>query len=203
MKFIIGRKVKMTSLHRPDGRVVPATLVKVEPNIVTQLRTNEKDTYTAVQVGTGTKKKSTKALRGHLQGKSYAIVREFRPRAGQTLPEMKVGDTIDLSQFAEGDKVNVIGTSKGRGFQGVVKRHGFHGSPKTHGHKDQLRMPGSIGSTAPQRVFKGMRMGGHMGNAQITVKHLEVIQVNAEAGEILLKGAVPGAPRSLVYIQTA
>ena len=192
----------MTSLHRPDGRVVPATVVKVEPCVVTQVRTAEKDKYSAVQIGTGTRKRTTKALAGHLKGKSYAVVQEFRARAGQTLPTMNVGDTIDIAQFAEGDTVNVVGTSKGRGFQGVVKRHGFHGSPKTHGHKDQLRMPGSIGSTAPQRVFKGMRMAGHMGNARITVKHLEVVGVNAQTGELTLKGAVPGAPRSVLLIQT-
>jgi large subunit ribosomal protein L3 len=102
-----------------------------------------------------------------------------------------------------GDRVDVVGISKGRGFQGVVKRHGFAGSPKTHGHKDQLRMPGSIGATAPQRVFKGMRMAGHMGNARTTAKRLEVAEVNVEAGELALRGAVPGARRSLVLVQSS
>lgn len=202
MKFIIGRKVKMSQLHAADGRVVPVTLVKVEPNVVTQIR-GEKEGYKAVQVGTGTKKRVSQALKGHTKGASYAIIREFRARAGQTLPEVNVGDMLDLKQFEAGDMVTVVGTSKGRGFQGVVKRHGFHGSPKTHGHKDQLRMPGSIGSTAPQRVFKGTRMGGHMGDARITVKNLKVVEVNAETGELTISGALPGAPRSVLLIQTA
>lgn len=192
----------MAQLHRPDGRVVPVTVVKVEPCVVTQVKTSEKNGYQSVQLGTGSKKGLSKALTGHLKGASYGIVREFRAKKGQELPTVNVGDKIEVTQFSEGDVVDVVGTSKGRGFQGVVKRHGFGGSPKTHGHKDQLRMPGSIGATAPQRVFKGTRMGGHMGDARVTVKNLEVVAVNAEGGELMLKGAIPGAPRSVVLIQT-
>lgn len=190
----------MSQVHRPDGRVVAVTVVKIEPCVVTQVRNVEKDGYTAVQVGAGKKKRSNKPLMGHLKA-PYAYVREFRARAGETLPEMTVGQALDLGQFVVGDVVRVIGTSKGRGFQGVVKRHGFGGSPKTHGHKDQLRMPGSIGATQPQRVFKGTRMGGRMGGGQVTVKNLEIIDVNAERQEVSLKGAIPGAPRSIVSIE--
>lgn len=203
MKFIIGYKSYMTQAHRPDGRVVPVTVIKTEPCVVTQVKKVDKDGYTAFQVGSGVKKSVNKPLAGHLKAMgAISRLREFRPMTGDKEPDYKVGDKLDISQFVAGDKVNVVGYSKGRGFQGVVKRHGFHGSPKTHGHKDQLRMPGSIGATAPQRVFKGMRMAGHMGNARSTVKHLEVMGVDLEKGELALKGAVPGARRSLLLIQS-
>ena len=180
--------------------MVPVTIVKIEPCVVTQIRTADKDGYAAVQIGAGKKKRVTKPLQGHLKG-SYALVREFRSRRDTTAPVLKVGDQLEVSQFSAGEKVNVIGTSKGRGFQGVVKRHGFAGSPKTHGHKDQLRMPGSIGSTQPQRVFKGTRMAGRMGGDRVTVKNLEIVSVNAENQEIVLSGAIPGAPRSFITIE--
>jgi large subunit ribosomal protein L3 len=203
MKFIIGYKQNMAQRYRPDGRVVPVTIIKVAPCVVTKVNTS-KDGYEAVQLGSGERRRLPKPLAGSLKelGK-FRTLREFRARRGQTLPVMEVGNKLDLSQFVAGDFVNVVGTSKGRGFQGVVKRHGFHGSPKTHGHKDQLRMPGSIGATAPQRVFKGKRMAGHMGASRVTVKGLEVIDVNTESNELSLKGAVPGAPRSLVLIQSS
>lgn len=178
------------------------TVVKAEPCVVTQIKTADRDGYAALQVGTGAKKRMNKPIAGHLKALgTFSRLREFRPAITDKIPNLKVGDKLDIGQFAAGDKVNVVGYSKGRGFQGVVKRHGFHGSPKTHGHKDQLRMPGSIGATAPQRVFKGMRMAGHMGNARASVKHLEVVDVNVEKSELMLKGAVPGARRSLVLIQ--
>lgn len=193
----------MSQHYRSDGRVVPVTIVKVSPCTVTDVRTLKRDGYEAIQLGSGKAKHASKALTGHLKGKLFANVREFRARKGQTLPTMNVGDELSAGQFEAGEKVNVTGISKGRGFQGVVKRHGFHGSPKTHGHKDQVRMPGSIGATQPQHVLKGTRMGGHMGSAKSTMKHLEVIAIDVEKGELMLKGAVPGAPRSLVLIQTA
>lgn len=193
----------MTQIHRPDGRVVPATVISAAPCVVTALRTAESDGYVAVQIGTGVRRKITKSLAGHLKtlGKLRHI-KEFRPKAGGSMPELKVGDKLDLSQFIIGDKVGVVGTSKGRGFQGVVKRHHFHGSPKTHGHKDQLRMPGSIGATEPQHVFKGTRMGGRMGSDRVSVKNLEVVAINAKKQEIVVKGAVPGARNSLLLIQS-
>ena len=204
MKFIIGHKLRMSQKHRPDGRVFPVTVIRAEPCTITQLKKNDPDGYDALQVGSGRRLRVKKPMTGHLKkiSASFAILREFRPHLKDALPDAGVGDKLDVSQFTAGDKVNVVGISKGRGFQGVVKRHGFHGSPKTHGHKDQLRMPGSIGSTAPQRVFKGKRMAGHMGNARVTVKNLEVIEVNKERAELSLKGAVPGAPRSVVLVQS-
>lgn len=194
----------MSSHYRSDGRLQAVTVIKVDSNVVTGIKTIDRDGYAAVQVGAGARKRAGKSLKGQL--KDIAVpktIREFRPKAGQKLPEIIRGASVDLTQFAVGDLVNVVGISKGRGFQGVVKRHGFHGSPKTHGHKDQLRMPGSIGSTAPQRVFKGMRMAGRMGGARVSVKHLEVIAINPESAELILKGAVPGAARSLVLVQSA
>ena len=194
----------MSEHREADGRVVPVTVISVAPCVVTGIRTTERDGYAALQLATGERRNLTKALLGHFgtHGK-FRTVREFRPWAGETIPTVAVGDTVDLTQFAAGDMVTVTGTSKGRGFQGVVKRHGFHGSPKTHGHKDQLRMPGSIGAGGVQHVFKGTRMAGRMGGGQITVSNLKVIAVNAAAGELLVKGAVPGARHSVVLLRNA
>lgn len=192
MKFIIAKKLEMSQRFREDGTVVPVTLVKVEPCKVTQVKTVEKDGYAAVQVGCGKEKNPNKPLLGHLKevGESFKTLREFRV----TDPaEFQVGAVIDAGAFATGEFVHVSGESKGKGFQGVVKRHGFRGGPATHGHKDNLRMPGSIGAGGIQHVFKGMRMGGHMGAANVTVKNLQVVDVDAGAGIIALKGAVPGA----------
>lgn len=198
MKFIIGKKIEMSQRYRPTGEVVPVTMVKVEPCMVTQVRTAEKDGYVAVQIGTGIAKRINKPQAGHLGtlGQLRSL-REFRVSATEG---MEVGKRCDINSFEAGDAVNVVGTSKGKGFQGVVKRHGFHGSPKTHGHKDQLRMPGSIGSTGPQKVFKGMRMGGQMGGDRVTVKNLEIVDIDAEGGQLAIKGAVPGARGSLLLI---
>lgn len=198
MKFIIGKKLEMSQRYRPNGEVVPVTMVKVEPCTVTQVKTSEKDGYVAVQLGTGTKKRLPKAQAGHL-GKNGALgtLREFRVQDAEGIT---VGMKCDETAFEAGDIVKVTGTSKGKGFQGVVKRHGFHGSPASHGHKDQLRMPGSIGSTGPQRVFKGTRMAGHMGSERVTVKNLEVVAIEAEDHKLAIKGAVPGARGSLVLV---
>lgn len=162
-----------------DKTVIPVTVLRAEPNKVTLLRTKEKDGYEAVQVALGKKK------------------REFRVQnAG-----LKIGDVVDVSVFKEGDVVRVSGTSKGRGFQGVVKRHGFSGGPKTHGQKNRLRAPGSIGSTTFQRVVPGRRMAGRMGGRRVTIEGLKVVAVDKEKNEIFLKGAVPGAKGGLVEIQ--
>ncbi|MBL7022172.1 50S ribosomal protein L3 [Patescibacteria group bacterium] len=198
MKAIIGKKVEMTQIFTPEGVVLPVTKIKAEPVTVTQIKTNEKDGYAAVQVASGSKKATTKPLLGHFKGVKYRYAKEFKIEQ----EAVKVGDTWGVDIFNEGEKVRVIGTSKGKGFQGVVKRWGFHGSPASHGHKDQLRMPGSIGATGPARVFKGMRMGGHMGNAQITSKWLEVIKVDLEDNCIYVKGSVPGARNGILYIMT-
>lgn len=176
MSFILGKKVNMTQVWKGDA-VVPVTVIRAEPNTVTLTRTKKRDGYEAVQMSLGKKK-----------------------REGRGASDLKIGDTIAVSAFAEGDRVSVSALSKGRGFQGVVKRHGFHGGPQTHGQKNRLRAPGSIGSTAPQRVTPGRRMPGRMGHVRITVRNLAVVGVDAEKNTLLLKGAVPGAPGGLVEI---
>lgn len=192
----------MTQVFRQDGSVVPVTRVQTGPCVVTQVKSSEKDSVNAVQVGFGTQKlfRVNKAQQGHLQDlPTVRHMRDFRVSGDHGL---KRGDMFDVSTFVSGDRVQVTGTSKGKGFQGVVKRHGFAGGPASHGHKDNLRMPGSIGAGGVQRVFKGMRMGGHMGDAQTTVKNLEIVEVHPETNELLIKGAVPGARGGLLLIAT-
>lgn len=198
MPFIIGRKIEMTQVFQEDGRVVPVTLVKAEPNIVTQVRQYQPQGFVGVQLGTDvTKKVLPKAETGHLKDLSACrTLREFRIET----TELERGQTVDVSVFEPGMKVDVIGISKGRGFQGVVKRHGFHGSPASHGHKDQLRMPGSIGSQEQAPVAKGKRMAGHMGDSRVTVKNLEIVAVDPKQNTIAVKGALPGARGSLISI---
>lgn len=203
MKFLIGYKQEMTQQYREDGTVVPVTVVKAEPIIVTQVKTADKEGYNAVQLGIGEKKNTVRSQKGHLKSILASGRRPFKElqeyRVDDT-SKFKVGDSIDVGVFQPGDIVNVSGVSKGKGFQGVVKRHGFHGSPASHGHKDQLRMPGSIGAQDAQRVFKGMRMGGRMGTDAVTVKNLEIIKVDASSNLIYVKGALPGSRNSIVKI---
>lgn len=202
MKFILGTKNEMAQVFRADGTVVPVTRVKAGPCVVTQVKKQEKDGVDFVQVGFGDQKKFrlNKAEQGHLKDLPMVrILKEFRNGKDS---ELKRGDKFTVKVFESGDKVEVIGWSKGKGFQGVVKRHRFRGGPASHGHKDNLRMPGSIGAGGVQRVFKGMRMAGHMGDAQITVKNLEIIEVHPEENELLIKGAVPGARGSLLIISS-
>lgn len=203
MKFILAEKREMTQKFKEDGTVIPVTKVLAGPCIVTQIKTTSNDGYSAIQLGFGAKRNLTKPVKGHLKNLgSFRYLKEFRI----TEPEAKklaVGDKITAKVFLAGDLIKATGTSKGRGFQGVVKRHGFHGSPATHGHKDQLRHSGSIGAGGVQHVFKGMRMGGQMGNSQVTVKNLEIIEVDPQSNEIFIKGAVPGARRNLLLISGA
>lgn len=186
----------MSRVFRPDGTVVPVTTLKAGPCVVTQVKTAALDGYQAVQIGFGSKRKLTRQLQGHFKpsGQSPRHVREFLVGDG----DWKVGQQLDASQFTPGDTVQVVGISKGKGFQGVVRRHGFHGHPSTHGHKDQERMPGSIGAGGVQHVRKGLRMAGRMGGVRTTVKHLEV--VSAQANELVVKGAVPGARHALLLV---
>lgn len=195
MKFILGKKLHMTQRFNDKG-VVPVTVVSAGPCTVTYVK-GEKDGYRAIQIGFAeTKKKLTKSLEGHLKGLAhFKILSEFR-----TDTAAERGQTLSVGMFKPGDAVQVTGISKGKGFQGVVKRHHFSGSLKTHGHKDQHRMPGSIGATEPKHVFRGTRMGGHMGSDQVTVKNLEVVEVDETKNLMYLKGAVPGAYHAILAI---
>jgi len=195
----------MTQVFREDGTVVPVTRIQAGPCTVTKVNTLEKDGVKSVQVGFGTQKvfRLSKPEKGHLKGvsvdgNSNNTVRYLHNFNNDN--DLKRGDVFTVSIFAKGEKVQVSGNSKGRGFQGVVKRHGFHGSLASHGHKDQLRMPGSIGAGGVQHVFKGTRMAGHMGDERITVKNLEIMELNPENNEIWVKGAIPGARNGVVYI---
>jgi large subunit ribosomal protein L3 len=202
MKFILGKKLEMSQVFGPDGNVIPVTLVQAGPCIVTQVKTNETDGYTAVQIGFKETKASrlAKPQQGHLKDlPALAELTEFRTEAAS---DLKRGDKIEASSFVAGDVVQVSGTSKGKGFQGVVKRHHFHGHPTTHGHKDQTRMPGSIGAGGVQHVLKGRRMAGHMGSDRVTVKNLQVVEVR-DGGILAIKGAVPGARNTILEILAA
>ena len=189
----------MTQIFKED-KVIPVTLIESGPNFVTQVKTKDRDNYSAIQVGFGAKKEKNikKPQRGHLKNlDNLRWLREFRVEDSK----LNNGDKIDVSVFAPGDKVNVVAISKGKGFQGVVKRHGFHGGPKSHGQKDRHRAPGSIGSSFPEHVFKGKRMAGRMGGDRVTVKNLEIVEIDGENNLIALKGAVPGRRGALVMIR--
>lgn len=199
MKYILGTKLDMTQRFRDDGSVVPVTRISAPPCTVTQVRTAEQDGYMAVQIGVGQSRRVAKPQIGHTKklGRAFARTREFRM---SDVDMAEVGKNITVAAFVPGDMVTVVGVSKGRGFQGVVKRHGFRGHPASHGHKDQLRMPGSIGSKRQGPVAPGKRMAGRMGGDQITVHGLEVIAVDTERNELWVKGAVPGARGGAVLV---
>lgn len=201
MKFILGKKLGMTQVFLDNGNVVPVTRVLAGPCHITQVKDGVKDNAKAVQIGFGAKKefRMKKPQIGHL--KDLDLVGWLKDFAVETTDNVKRGDTITVDTFNSGDKVNVIGISKGKGFAGVVKRHHFRGGPASHGHKDNLRMPGSIGAGGVQRVFKGMRMGGRMGTDQVTVKNLEIVAIHSDTNELYIKGAVPGGRNSLLMIQ--
>ncbi len=198
---LIGRKLGMTQVFREDGAVTAVTAVEVGPCYVTQVKTKAKDGCEAVQLGFDEVKKLNRPAREHLKasGKLFRHLRDIRVTDGASLP---VGTKLDVSLFKAGQLVDVIGTSKGRGHAGLVKRHHFKGGPHTHGQSDRERRSGSIGSTTtPGRVLKGMRMAGHMGNAQVTVRHMEIVSVDPAKNLLVLQGAVPGAPQTLVLIR--
>ena len=190
----------MTQVFDEDGRVHPVTVLSTGPLTVTQIKTAEKDGYAAVQVGFGTKNKNnlTKAEKGHFKDQAFQHVKEFKPAADAV---HAVGDKITADIFKVGDKVTVSSISKGKGFQGVVKRHGFHGGPRTHGQKHSEREPGSISGGLRTGLRSGVRMAGRMGSDRITVKNLKVTDVNLEQGYILVKGAIPGRRGTLVEIK--
>lgn len=195
MKAIIGTKLGMTRIFDEKGMVIPVTLISAEPNVVTQVRTTEKDGYESAQIALVQDKKLKKPQDGHLAktGIKSRVLKEFK------LSDVKEGDKVDLSQFEIGQLVVVSATSKGKGFAGTVKRHNFHCGPKTHG-SNNYRQPGSIGAQQPQRVIKGRRMAGHMGHETVTVKNIKVVQIDSTNNVIYLRGAVPGPVKGFVSI---
>jgi large subunit ribosomal protein L3 len=198
---IIGRKVGMTSVFMEDGTMVPVSVVEIEPNTVTALRTPDRDGYTAIQVGAGTARKLTKPRAGQLKGlPQVKHAREFRL---DDISEYTIGQKLDVSLFAAGEEVDVTGVSKGKGFAGTVKRHGFRRGPETHG-SDSHRQPGSIGAgTYPGKVFKGTSMSGRMGHDRVTVKKATVVRSDADRNLLLIKGAVPGARNGMIIVRKA
>lgn len=200
---LLGKKLGMTQIFDESGQVVPVTALEVGPCVVTQVKTPARDGYSAVQLGFGTKKRLKSPERGHLRasGAQSRYLREFKAKEAD---EYQVGQVLDCGMFKPGARVDVTGTSKGRGFAGVMKRHGFGGGPKTHGQSDRARAPGSIGASAtPGRVLKGLRMAGQMGNERVTVQNLEVVRVDPERNLVLVRGSVPGANNGLVLVRHA
>lgn len=205
MKFILGTKDGMTQVYDASGAAHPATVLRVAENVITQVKSPETDGYAAVQVATGARKaaQTNKAAKGHFGDTGYQSVREFRIRHDfdDSVDGLEKGAALTADVFAAGDTVAVSAVSKGKGFQGVVKRHGFHGGPASHGQKHSHREPGSIGATGPARVFKGTKMAGRMGGERVTVKNLQVLQVNPEENLLLIKGAIPGRKGTLVEVR--
>ncbi len=202
MKFILGTKEKMTQVFDKNGLAQPVTVLQAGPVVITQIKDVDKDGYIAVQVGFGEKKEKNlnKAQKGHLKDLgNFRYLKEFRLKDTKNY---KVGDKLDISLFGEGDKVTVSSVSKGKGFQGVVKRYNFAGGNRSHGNKHQERKPGSIGATGPQRVFKGTRMAGRMGSDRVSQKNLEVIQIDKKSNQLLVRGAVAGRKGSLVEVRS-
>ncbi len=201
MNFVLGRKLNMTQYFAETGEVFPVTVIKASPMVVTQVKTKDgKDNYNAVQIGTGKRKKVSKSVQGHTKELgTFAVLSEFRVADASSYQR---GQKLDLSGFQIGELVNVVGISKGRGFAGAIKRHGFAGFPASHGH-DKPRSVGSIGQRFPQHTRKGLRMAGHMGVESVTVKNLQVVEVDNARGLITLKGAVPGHRNGLVKVVSA
>ena len=199
MKFILAKKIEMSQVFDDKGRAHPVTWLLAGPIFITQKKLAEKDGYVSVQVGFGSKKES-RVKKPQKKIGNYAVFKEFKPLdSNASLPE--VGDKVDVSVFQEGDVVDVSGTSKGKGFQGVVKRHGFAGGPRTHGQKHSEREAGSVGAVWPQRVLKGKRMAGRMGGERVTVRNLKVIKIIPEKNLMAVSGAIPGHRGSLVEIR--
>ncbi|MBO5074660.1 MAG: 50S ribosomal protein L3 [Bacteroidales bacterium] len=206
MPGLIGKKIGMTSVFGADGRNIPCTVIEAGPCVVTQIRTVEKDGYAAVQLAYDeiSEKHASKALKGHFEKAGTTPKRKLVEFKADFAQDLKLGDTLTVADIFENVQfVDVVGTSKGKGFQGVVKRHGFAGvGGQTHGQHNRLRHPGSLGASSwPSRVFKGMRMAGHTGNERVTVFNLEVIKVMPENNLIVVKGSVPGAKGSYVIVE--
>ena len=203
MPGIIGRKVGMTSIYSAEGKATPCTVIEAGPCVVTQVKTQDRDGYDAVQLGFGDSKEknTTNALKGHFKKATTSPKAKLVEFKG--FDNLNLGDEINVNIFEEGTFVSVVGTSKGKGFQGVVKRHGFGGvGQSTHGQHNRLRAPGSIGAASyPARVFKGMRMAGQMGNERVMIENLEILKVITDKNLIVVKGSVPGSKGSTVIIE--
>ncbi len=200
---LLGRKLGMMQVFNDQGEVIPVTVIEAGPCVVTQIRNKDNDGYEAIQIGFGEvpARKLTRPQQGHLKGAGM-LVRHLREFRAINITEHEIGQIVKVDMFQPGQRVDVIGRSKGRGFAGVVKRHGFRGGPKTHGQSDRHRAPGSIGAgTAPSRVWKGQRMAGRMGGKRVTIQNLEVIEVIPEKNLLLVRGAVPGHNKSIVQIK--
>ncbi len=197
---LIGRKLGMTQMYKEDGTMQALTAIEAGPCTVVQVKTTDKEGYSSVQLGFGDSKHINSAQKGHLKNLGqFKHLREFRV---DDIGTIEVGQKVDVSQFQDGDLVDVTGISKGKGFAGVVKRHHFAGGPKTHGQSDRHRAPGSIGATTtPGRVFKGMRMAGHMGDVRVTARNLKVAQIDPARNLLLVNGAVPGGKNGLLLIK--
>ncbi len=201
VKGLLGKKIGMTHWYK-DGKEVSVTAIEAGPCFVTQVKSAEKDGYNAVQLAFETAKRLNAPLKGHL--KELGLFKHLREFKVDDVKSVKTGQKIDVDMFKSGDLVNVTGISKGRGFAGGVKRYHFKGGPKTHGQSDRQRAPGAVGSTtSPGRVFKGLRMAGHMGNSRVTVRDIEVVEVDLERHVLWVKGAVPGAKNGLLLINKA
>ena len=206
LKGLIGRKIGMTQIFDESGRAIPVTLLEAGPCFVSQVKNAETDGYSAVQLAFGEvkPKRLSKAELGHLKTNNLPPVRVLREFRTKKLEDINPGDELKASVFATGEYVDVIGTSKGKGFAGAMKRHGFHGGPESHGQSDRQRSPGSSGSgTTPGRVYKGKRRPGHMGDVQVTSSHIRIAMVDPERNLIAVQGSVPGAKGGTVVIKEA
>jgi large subunit ribosomal protein L3 len=200
---LIGRKLGMTQMFDESGVVHPVTVIECGPNVITQVKSTDSDGYEAVQLGFGIDKRLTKPEQGHRKSSGY-MSRTLREVKADDVSEYEVGQVLKADTFNTGELVDITGTSKGRGFQGGVKRHGFAGGSKTHGQSDRWRAPGSIGSSAtPGRVFKGLKMAGHMGVDKVTVQNLKVLRVDVDRNILLVQGSVPGPNNGTVIIRRA
>ena len=200
LRGFLGKKIGMSQIFRDNGESVPVTVIQAGPCAVTQIKSEETDGYNAVQLGFGATKNLNKPERGHL--KNSDPVKHLREVKADNLQDYSIGQQISVDIFDVGEKIDIIGTTKGKGFAGTMKRHGFGGGPRTHGQSDRGRAPGSIGGgTTPGKVYKGLKMSGHMGNERVTVKNLEIVQIDLDRNLLVVKGGVPGAPNGLLVIR--
>jgi len=200
LRGFLGKKIGMSQIFRDNGESVPVTVIQAGPCAVTQIKSKETDGYNAVQLGFGATKNLNKPERGHL--KNSDPVKHLREVKADNLQDYSIGQQISVDIFDVGEKIDIIGTTKGKGFAGTMKRHGFGGGPRTHGQSDRGRAPGSIGGgTTPGKVYKGLKMSGHMGNERVTVKNLEIVQIDQDRNLLVVKGGVPGAPNGLLVIR--